>query len=526
MHGSLTARRIFSPNVPTLSSSRGSLCRFRCRVNATRSRLNAIMAEYLTNIAWLLVVFSLAEWTIRVAMTIVLLRRPLAIQTKLAWLGLVYIFPEFGLLLYLLIGNTRLGRLRAQRHRETAAIIHERYVAGHSIAGVDDSVPDDVESIVKQAEGVGGLPLTFGNLVELLGDTRQVIDRLVTDIDSAQSHVHLLFYTFRNDETGRQVADALERAAARGVDCRLLADAVGSTTIFRRNGLAAKLNAQGVHVRPALPVNLFRLGLKRIDLRNHRKVAVVDGRIGYTGSQNIVDSDYGYKRSGIWIDLMARFTGPVVRQIQIVFIQDWSYEVGELLSGDDLLPDLAPTGTIMAQIAPTGPTHDAATFRRIALAAIHSARHRIIITSPYIVPDEHTAIALSMAVQRGVDVTAVMPLVTDQFLAGAAAGAYVGLFVEQGIRVFRFRPGLLHSKTMTVDDRFALVGTANLDVRSLRLNFENTALMYGEEITKRLRDIQQDYMAFSSEVTLEEWRSRSIVSQYISHAAALVSPLL
>ena len=262
----------------------------------------------------------------------------------------------------------------------------------------------------------------------------------------------------------------MARAAQRGVACRVLADAVGSRRLFRR--LAPYLRQRGVRIFPALPANLWRLPFKRLDLRNHRKLAVIDGRVAFTGSQNIVEASYGHKRAGVWHDIMARITGPVVRQLQGIFLEDWFYETGELLEDAALFPSCPPDGPIAVQVVPTGPDQPTELFQDLIVRAIFLARRRVVITSPYFIPNEATLLAMRLAALRGVEVDLVIPKRSDHRLVNAAGSFYCEYLMRYGVRVFLFQQGMLHAKTLTVDDELAMFGSANYDIRSFALNFE------------------------------------------------------
>lgn len=473
--------------------------------------------------------YYLIEWGIRLVMLLVILRKRWSTSTSLAWLSLIFIFPEIGLVIYLLFGENRLGRTRSQLHRAvTIALRAQQRLAYLRENVVRPDIDPSMHPIVLQAERISGMPILGGNHMELLGDTDKTIDRLVADIHAAAHHVHLLYYIYRADETGHRVADALIAAAKRGVKCRLLADAAGSYKFFgfRQRGLVNRLISHGVEVHRMLPASPLRRGLARIDLRNHRKLAVIDGRTGYTGSQNIVNADYGHPRAGQWIDLSARFTGPVVGQFQEVFIEDWVYETEQPLEGPDLFPVLQPTGTTPAQAVPTGPEQESDTLLRVILAAINAAQRKIIITSPYLVPDEPTMLALSMAADRGVEVVIVVPLRSDHPLVLAAGRDYFQPLLDAGVRIYQYSPGLLHAKTITVDDSFALLGSSNLDIRSFYLNFELNVLLYGPQVTQEVRFAQMQYLQNAAEVHPDLWRRRPQMQQLIDSAASLLSPLL
>jgi cardiolipin synthase len=475
--------------------------------------------------SWL-ILFSVAEWLIRLVMAAVILRRRFPPATALAWLSLIFFLPEVGLVVYLLVGVNHLGRRRVRTHRR---VIGELWTADRAKALKHQAIrPEAIaeqRGMILQAESISGNPIVSGNAVELLPEASGKIDALVRDIDAAERHVHLLYYIFRPDVMGHRVADALERAAARGVQCRLLVDAAGSRA-FLRDNLAYRLQSANVQVVAALPVAPWRMKLARLDLRNHRKIAVIDGSIGYTGSHNIVTEDYGHPRAGKWIDLSARFAGPVVAQLQNAFLDDWTFETDERLSSPDLLPALQAVGETAAQVVPTGPNYEGETFRRVLVAALNAARRRIIITTPYLVPDEPTMLALAMAADRKVQVDIVVPGRSDHPIVGAAGRSYYEPLIDSGINIYSYKSGMLHAKTITVDDSFGLLGSANIDVRSFNLNFEINVLLYGEQITHLLRFAQNKYLAESELVDLTQWQQRPMALQYLEHAAALLSPLL
>ncbi len=478
--------------------------------------------------SWLFI-YGLFTWTIRVTMVMVILRRRFATATALAWLSLVFILPELGLIAYLLIGENRLGRIRSRIHKAVVMSMRtdQRLAYLHDHA-VSPKIDPALQPVIRQAEHITGMPILADNRVELLGDTEQTIDQLVADIDAAQHHVHLLYYIYRPDEMGHRVAESLIAAAGRGVRCRLLADAVGSHHLFgfRNRRLVKRMRHHGVDVRRMLPASPLRRGLARLDLRNHRKLAVIDGHTAYAGSQNIVNPDYGHRRAGQWIDLTGRFTGPIVGQLQEVFLEDWAYETDITIEGPDIFPSLDPTGTTPAQAVPTGPTQESVTLLRVILAAINAAQRKIIITSPYLIPDEATILALAMAADRGVEVTIVVPLRSDHFLVSAAGRYYFEPLLDAGVRIYRYAPGLLHAKTITVDDAFALLGSSNLDVRSFYLNFELNILLYGQQVTREVRFAQMRYLAESTPIDADLWRRRPQPQRYLDAAAALLSPLL
>ena len=350
--------------------------------------------------SWILFYTTLG-WLIRLAMVPVVLRRQLAPGASMAWLGIVALHPYIGLSLYLLVGETRLGPRRVARHRELVQHFRgERWGGGAPTRTMSPNLDASYQPMILQAQKIGSLPVVGGNRVEFFTESAQLVDRLVADIGAAKQTVHALYYIFVADATGERVVSAIERAAARGVRCRVMADAVASRRFFRRGGLGPRLARAGAQVVEALPVAPISRGLPRMDLRNHRKLAVIDGQIAFVGSHNLVNPDYGGQRCAPWVDLTGRLTGPVVNELGVVFAEDWAFETDELLE-IPVAQDLE-TGNTHMQVVPTGPSAPGDTFRRVLLAAAQCARDRLILTTPYFVPDEPTLVALMMAADRGV----------------------------------------------------------------------------------------------------------------------------
>jgi cardiolipin synthase A/B len=467
--------------------------------------------------------FYISEWVIRVVMLFEVPRRRVP-QSAMAWLLVIFFEPWIGLILYWFIGSHRLPRRRIKEHNEILQrleTIHKRLDAQPHIA--QPQLGPRAMEAVKLAERLGYMPIMDGNNVELIAKTEDFIDRLVTDIDAAQHHVHLLFYIFANDSTGRRVAEALYRAVDRGIKCRVLADGVGSRPFFKH--LGREMIARGVELHEALPVGIFRRKMARLDLRNHRKVAVIDGRMGYTGSQNIVDAGYGHKDLA-WYDLMVRLTGPIIMELQAVFISDWFFETAEVLDNEEFFPDPRQSGEIAVQTLPSGPSYPTENYQRMVVAAIHSAERHVTITSPYFVPDEAFLQAIQTAVLRGVNVEVIVPRRVDQKLVGAASRSYYDDLLDMGVTLYLYNEGLLHAKTMCIDDSISFIGSSNFDIRSFALNFEINLLFYGPHVADQLRAQHQKYIDKSFQLTAERWSKRPAIKKLFQNVAKLVSPLL
>lgn len=458
---------------------------------------------------------------------VVLLQRGKAPSVRLAWIVLFVAVPFLGSLAFILVGTTRLGRLRRRRHREILATIPPGLVAhAPDAAHLHVLVKAEHRSIAHIAEAVGaGVPIG-GNHATLFNDADAVVDALVSDIAEAREHCHLLYYIVLDDHCGRRVVEALCDAARRGVACRLLADAVGSRA-FLRSARRGALREAGVHVVEALPANLLRATLSRLDLRNHRKIAVIDGRIGYVGSHNLADADFASRPSfAPLVDATVRLDGPVVHDLQALFVEDWFMDSDEslvsLLGNIDGIHD----DGIAAQVMATGPNFRNQALQQLLQTAFHAAREELVLTTPYFAPDAVTETALCTAAQRGVETHLVLPARNDSRLVAAASRSRYRRMLEMGVRLHEYEGGLLHAKTMTIDREVALIGSANLDRRSLELNFEVSLLLFDTDFASQVRFLQTRYMEGSRRVDASVPLSWSIPRRAWQNAVALVGPLL
>jgi len=474
---------------------------------------------------WLALGYVASEWIIRAIMLVVVPRRR-SPAAALSWLAVIFFLPWVGVAIYALVGDVRLGRRRLARHEQSRRAAAQRVPAEADTgdAAAWSAIDEAQHDIARLAERTGDLGPVAGNRAEMLTEHDDMIARLCADIDAAERFVHLLYYIFIADDTGQRVCAALERAAARGVTCRLLADGAGSRPFLRTR--AKSLRRAGVEVCAALPVNPIRRFLARIDLRNHRKIAVIDGRVGYTGSQNIVDADYGRKKYGDWRDLSVRLEGPIVASLQRVFVEDWFSDAGELLDGEEWFPHPEPQGDTVIQALPSGPAGVSGNFRDLAVAIIAEAEERVIITSPYLIPDELLTLSLRIAVLRGVETHVVIPARPDHWLVAAAGRSYISELIDAGVQIHFHADGLLHAKTLSVDDRLAVVGTANFDIRSFAINFELTLIGYGGAATNALVVAQRRYMRQSEPLDPDRWAARPPWRRSLDNIARLVSPLL
>jgi cardiolipin synthase len=449
----------------------------------------------------------------------------------LAWIMVLFILPIIGPVTYLLFGERWLGRRRERRRlklnppiRQWLATLPERRLVDWS------RLDDDFEGIARVGERTVGVPAVGGNRVELLHNWFDVFERIIFDINAAQSTVHVEFYIWEPGGIADKVVDAVIRAAERGVTCRVLVDAMGSRA-FLKSDLVRRLRAAGAHVKDALPGGPWRLSLVRFDLRQHRKVVVIDGRVGYTGSLNMADPRLFKRDAGVgqWIDAMARLEGPAVEALAISFLADWYVETNDSLERLQATGDARPqplAGDVTVQVMPTGPELPRTAVEQLLLTAVYSAREELVLTTPYFVPSEALSLGLVAAARRGVKVILILPAKVDSKLVALASGAFQGELLEAGVRIAAFSDGLLHTKSVTVDGAHALFGSVNLDPRSFRLNFEILLSIFDREFTGRLRELQQDYIDRSQLLDLETYGRRPKVRQAAENFARLLGPLL
>lgn len=484
-------------------------------------------------ISWTL--FGL-DWLVRIALALRVILRRTPVPTTLAWLLVLLLLPVVGWVVYALVGENRLGSRRAARAQKLAAEImaHAAPLWTRGTQTFPESMTP-YEHIASLCSLSSGTPPLSGNSVEILSEWDQLVNRLVDDINGARRTCHMLYYIWGEAGRAGDVAEALARAARRGVKCRVLVDAVGSLD-FVGSATWERLAHAGVEVIEALPVNPLRLLLARVDLRNHRKVAVIDGRVAYAGSHNLVEPGFKQRKSdkfGFYVDATVRLRGPAVQALQTAFLSDWlldseddvtevEKQLSELLSLDQEAHD----GASIVHVLPTGPGMDPLAINHALIATIHSASDELIMTTPYFVPDEATKTAIIVAARRGVEVTLVLPQKSDHPIVCAAGRSHYQELLDAGVRIRHFTAGLLHSKTVTVDRRVGLVMSANFDMRSFFLNYEVSLFIYDDDLASMLRFLQVSYIDQSVEVTRDQWANRSLVSRFFDNTAQLLGPLL
>ncbi len=462
-------------------------------------------------IDWVADGIFLADQLIRIGLSVRIIMRRLPVGVSLAWLSVVLVFPFAGAVIYLLIGESRLGmsrRRRAAGLRQTyRAWVKRLREAGPTVV---PELPAEAQPLAHLADGLFVSPPVAGNEVLLLHNAEEAFPALIQDIDAARHSCHLEFYIWDVGGKADEVVEALLRAAARGVVCRVLVDAVGSRT-FLRSDRASRLRSGGVALREALPVTLRRLLFVRADLRLHRKIVVIDGALAYTGSLNLADPALFNQKAGVgrWVDAFARVQGPAVLALDSIFRNDWELETGERLPEPEeggVIPVAPAGGQAVIQTLPSGPGEDVEAISQVLLTALYAARRELVLTTPYFVPDQSLLTALLSAAGRGVEVTLIVPARVDSRMTQYASRAHQADLVAAGVRVALYRDGLLHTKSISIDGQFSLFGSLNLDPRSLRLDFEVTLAIYDAGFTAVLRGLQQTYLERSDMLSLTTCR--------------------
>jgi cardiolipin synthase len=451
--------------------------------------------------------------------------------SRIAWVLVLLAVPVIGLIGYVLLGETSLGRRRTARYHEVQDSLPDpARISGYAAAVAIVDTPERRQPLFRVGQSISGYAAIGGNRAELMADSDAAISAMIADIDTATDHVHLLFYIWLPDRNGHRMAEALMRAAARGVTCRAMVDDLGSKALVKSD-LWAAMGAAGVRLQRALKIGnpilkVVTLG-RRIDLRNHRKILVVDNRVTYCGSQNCADPEFLPKaRFGPWVDAVMRFTGPVVRQNQLLFASDWMIEVDEDLAPLLEAPVAGEAGGFTAQVIATGPINRPSAAPEMFTSLFYSARSELIVTTPYYVPVDSIQSGLRAAANRGVETTLVLPARNDDFAVAAASRSYYADLLAAGVRLYEFRPGLLHTKSVTVDGEVTLIGSSNIDCRSFALNFENNILLHDAATTAAMRARQVDYIAQSRRVTAEEVAGWTRRRRLWNNTLAIVGPVL
>ena len=479
-------------------------------------------------IVWAPVILYVVELIIKIVAlgTIPGNRRP---SSSIAWLLLIVVTPILGLVIFLLIGSPFVRGRRAKVQAEANKVISERSVEVPDIpAGFD--VPVGVDSLLRLNRRLSSLPCVTGVSHGLLGDSDASLQAMADAVKEAETTVHVEFFITSWDDATNGFFVALTEAVKRGVRVRLLYDHVSSRRYPRFKETKSKLTAAGIEWHEMMPIKPFKGKWRRPDLRNHRKLLVVDSKIAFMGSQNMIDSSYllpgNIKIGRHWKDLNIKITGEIVMELETVFAMDWYTETGERLGTELELVDDPEVGEVPMQLLPSGPGYLTIPNLRLFTGLVHRAQHKLSLTSPYFVPDDSLLEAITTAGYRGVAVELFVSEQADQFVVQHAQASYYDVLLEAGVRIYLYpKPTVLHAKHFTVDDLVGIIGSSNMDYRSFGLDYEITLMSTGKQFVADLQEVADGYRAVCRELTLDEWRQRSKGQRYIDNVMRLVSAL-
>ncbi|HMI76785.1 MAG TPA: cardiolipin synthase [Buchnera sp. (in: enterobacteria)] len=478
--------------------------------------------------AWL---FFFGYWIIITAITLRILNKRNSIPYAITWFLIIYIFPFMGIIMWLFFKELYLGKRRFQL-ANTIWSKNPWLTDFKSCTWIFTKRNSDVATalfqLCKHRQGISGIKCDH---IKLLTNAKEVINMLIRDIYLAKHNIEMVFYIWEPGGLADEVAKALIISAQRGIHCRLMLDSAGSIDFFRSRWVTIMRNA-GIQVVEALKINAFRMFFRRIDLRQHRKVILIDDNITYIGSMNLVDPIL-FKQSskvGQWIDIMTRIEGPIASTIGIIYSCDWEIETGK-----KILPKNPKKNNIKIisnskystiQVIASGPGFPKNMMHQALLTTIYAARTELIITTPYLVPSNDLLYAICTAAQRGVEVSIIIPKYNDSILVKWASRSFFSELLEAGVKIYLFKKGLLHSKSILVDKQLSLIGTANFDMRSLWLNFEITLVVDDSKFGKKLNSIQYEYITHSILLDKKLWSIRSYWKKIVENFFYFFSPLL
>lgn len=470
-----------------------------------------------------------AEWALRIVMLFVVPKKQRPSSAN-AWLLLIMIFPTVGTLLFLMFGNPKLTKIRTKKRRQVDVLTKkELSELGSSHKDLFATLEnDDHRTLARLATYLGGLPPMKGNSAEFISDYNESFRVIAKEIDNARSYVHVQYFIAVLDDATEVIFTALENAVKRGVTVRFLYDRVISRHYSGHKAMRQRLEKIGVEYHDMLPLSLIPgKNFTRPDLRNHRKIVVIDGSVAYSGSQNVIDKSYHRKDDLQYEEVVVKLKGPIVWQCNNVFRSDWFAETGQPLL--DVVEDgdmPAQAGSVITQVLPSGPSHEHENNLKFYTSMVHAAKKRIGIVVPYFIPDESFLDALTGAAQRGVDVTVINSEAIDKVLAGHAQRSYYEELLEAGVKVYLYKkPTFLHTKQVIIDEDVAIVGSSNLDIRSFELDLEVSLILYDKNVVKRLDKIEAGYVSKSTRVTKSQWHKRPLRIKMLESLARLTAAL-
>jgi cardiolipin synthase len=481
-----------------------------------------------STIALVVVVLLVVVDLIVRVLSVILIPRNRRPQTATAWLLAIFFLPYIGILLFWLIGSRWLPKKRREKQRDINLYILET-TEGMDQVKKDDAWPEWLDPIVSLNRHLGAMPMVGGNKATLHSEYEESLISMTNALRKAKRYVHCEFYILSLDKTTRPFFDELAAAVQRGVTVRVLLDHVANLRSVGYHKTLRRLTEMGADWHLMLPIQPLKGKFQRPDLRNHRKILIIDGIVGFTGSQNVIDSTYNkrgnLKRGLHWKDLMVRFEGPIVAGINALFVTDWYSETDKLLVREaEPVFDATQSDLLDAQVVPSGPGFDGENNLRLFNSLIYAAQKRIVITSPYFVPDESMLYAITTAAQSGIVVELFVSEIGDQAVTHHAQSSYYEELLRAGVHIWLYRaPIILHAKHVTIDDQVAVIGSSNMDMRSFSLDLEISVMIKGSQFVRSLRRVEDGYRKNARELTLDEWMRRPMRTKILDNVARLTA---
>lgn len=439
---------------------------------------------------------------------------------SLAWVTVLLLLPMVGIILYLFFGRNITNKHKLSRRNRRK--LKKREAVSHADFRKLDLSPGSIQNI-RLAKSMADAQFYDGNDVEVFTNGADKFARLKTDLVNARHYINLEYYIFENDRIGNEIADILIERALAGVAVRVIYDHVGSFTV--KNRFFKRMRKAGIMVYPFFEVTFPQLGT-RINWRNHRKLCVIDGTIGYLGGMNIADRYIdGGRRFASWRDTHVRVEGPVVAALQYAFAVDWHF-MGQPLIDEAVLVNRPRQGNVAAQLLTSGPTSQWSNISLMFHKAICNAKRRIYIQSPYFLPTDALLKGLITAALSGVDVRVLIPRKGDSRLLNYASSSYITECLRSGIKIYLYEAGMLHSKMIIVDDDFVTIGSTNFDFRSFEHNFESNLFFYSREFTDKMLAVYREDLTHSTRIVPAKWRKRPLVRRAVESVVRLLSPIL
>ena len=481
--------------------------------------------DFLKNHTWQILI--ILNYTVALSAVVTILLKKLNPTKALSYIIGLLALPFLGLLIYYLFGQEyRKNKIFSRKHVLNQSIIKkiqkELELDSEDINEVDDLL-EQKSKVIPLLYNNENSKLSIRNEVKLIKNGDEKFKILFKDLKAAQYHIHLEYFVIKDDKIGTELLNILCDKAKEGLEIRIVIDDVGSSISSK---MKRRLKNCGIEMHPFMPVR-FSNSTGKMNYRDHRKIVVIDGKIGYVGGVNVSDNYINAYNDRYWRDTHIRLTGEAVKPLQILFFTTWDFVSGdELEISKTYFPEHNCKGNVPLQIAASGPDTDWSNVMEAVFVAITNAEDHVYITTPYFIPNSEIVTALQVLARSNKDVKVIVPKKSDSWIAEYATNSYLEMLLEAGVEVYQYTKGFIHAKTMVVDGVFSSVGTTNMDYRSFNINFEVNALIYDETISSELTEFFNDDLKHSEKLELESWKNRSKRTKLVEAVARLMAPIL